>query len=124
MDVAVGEREIDLHEGIVDGDDEDFARILELGVGEVAGDVGVGATGGEGGGDSDDDAFPGGELFGEVDLVAWGIFEEIDGGDGVACFDLGCGSARWRGHDVWGEEGPYHDCGCAVEESGCYWWSF
>jgi hypothetical protein len=32
-----------IHEGIVDGDDEDLASVLDLGVLDVAGDVGVGA---------------------------------------------------------------------------------
>jgi hypothetical protein len=32
-----------LHESIVNRDDEDLAGILDLGVGDVAGDVGVGA---------------------------------------------------------------------------------
>ena len=34
-----------LHEGIVDGDDEDLACILELGAVDVAWDVGCGARG-------------------------------------------------------------------------------
>lgn len=32
-----------VHEGVVDGDDEDLAGVLDLGVLDVAGDVGVGA---------------------------------------------------------------------------------
>jgi hypothetical protein len=32
-----------LHEGIIDGDDEDLASILKLGVGDVARDMSVGA---------------------------------------------------------------------------------
>jgi len=32
-----------LHEGIIDGDDEDLASILKLGVSDVTGDMSVGA---------------------------------------------------------------------------------
>ena len=32
-----------LHEGVVDGHDEDFASVFEFGVGNIAGNVGVGA---------------------------------------------------------------------------------
>lgn len=30
---------VDLHERVIDGDDEDFSRVLELGAGDVAGNV-------------------------------------------------------------------------------------
>jgi len=35
--------EVCLHEGVIDGDDEDLAGILNLGMGDVAWDMGVGA---------------------------------------------------------------------------------
>lgn len=42
------------HEGVVDGDDEDLASVLDLGVLDVAGDVGVGAGWAKGSRDADD----------------------------------------------------------------------
>lgn len=46
----------DLHESIVNSDDEDFV-VLDVGVAEVAGDVVVGASGRESGGDTDEHGF-------------------------------------------------------------------
>ena len=81
-------RERALHECIVDRNDKDFACVLELVVSDIAGDMRVGAGWGEGCWDADDEAFAGCKLFGEVDFVAGRVFGQVDGGDGVACFDL------------------------------------
>lgn len=52
---------------------------------------GVGGGGGgiltEGCGDADDETFARGELFGKIDLIARGTFDEVDVGDGITGFD-------------------------------------
>ena len=46
--------------------------------------VGLGAAGGEGAGDAEDDGLPGGGQLGEVDLLVGGALEEVDGGDSIS----------------------------------------
>lgn len=48
----------------------------------------VGAAGGEGSRDADDETFAGLEFLGEVDLLAWRALEELNARDGVTDFDL------------------------------------
>ena len=45
----------------------------------------------KGRGDANDEAFAGGELLGQVDLITGGPFDEVDVGDGSTDFDHGDG---------------------------------
>lgn len=106
----------DLHEGIVDGDDEDFACVLELCVGDVVGDVRVGAgwtyqivrdggpnctLGGsiewweltEGSWHTDDKTLARCELLLEINLFVRGVLSEGNVWDGISGFDHGCSGA-------------------------------
>ena len=77
-----------LHERVIDRDNKDLAGILELVTGNVAWDVGVGACWREGSRNSNDETFAGGEFFGEIDLVAGGVLEEINVRNSIALLNL------------------------------------
>lgn len=114
----------DLHERIVDGDNKDLSSSLELVTVHVAGNVGVGASGRESGGNTNDDTLGRGELVGEIDLVAGRVLEEVDIGDGITLLNLSINSrgrvnaVNWvcgRSLDIQTNDVAYHDCGCRMK---------
>lgn len=72
---------------IIDRDNKDFAGTLELVAIDVARDMSGRAGRAEGGRHADDEAFAGGKLLGQVDLVAGGTFDEVDVWEGSTDFD-------------------------------------
>ena len=94
---------VSLHEGVVHGDDKDLTGLLELGVVDIARNVRTGAgracgwstfypcfvcsdSRTESCGDTDDYTLAL-QLIGEVDLVAGGVLDEVQAGNGVALLD-------------------------------------
>jgi len=65
---------------VVDGDNEDLARLLDLGMAHVAWNVGVAACWAESSWDTNDDAVAR-QLAGQVDLVARAILDQVNAGN-------------------------------------------
>ena len=64
--------------------------------------VRLGAAGGEGTGDTEDDKLATSCKLGEVYLLVWCPLEEVDGGDSVTCLD---GSHAGRVEEAVGDDG-------------------
>lgn len=77
-----------LHPGVIDCDDKDLASGLQLVTGNVSWNMVARASRRESSGNANDETLARGELFGQVDPVAWRCFEKLDVRNGVTFFDL------------------------------------